>query len=62
MYCSVHLIAGGFWCRLKNSIKYLFGCKYRYGDFDEFIFKQEDAEKLQEVVDCLKRIDRRQPE
>lgn len=25
VYCSVHLIAGSFWCRLKNSIKYLFG-------------------------------------
>lgn len=40
--------------RIWKAIKYLFGHRSIYGDFDEFIFKPKDADKLQEVVDYLK--------
>lgn len=43
-----------FWKRIKNAIKYIFGHRSIYGDFDEFIFKKEDANKLQAIVDYLK--------
>lgn len=54
VYTAVHLTKFGFWKRLWHGIKYIFGHRSIYGDFDEFIFKTEDAGKLQEVVDYLK--------
>lgn len=49
----------GFWNRLIHGIKYIFGYRSKYGDFDEFIFKPEDANKLQRVVTHLKRIEKK---
>lgn len=43
-----------FWNRLKYAIKYVFGFKSKYGAFDEFILRKEDADKLQSIVDYLK--------
>lgn len=54
VYVSVHLKPDSFWKRIRNAIKYVFGYRSKYGDFDEFIFKKEDANKLQSVVDYLK--------
>lgn len=54
VYVTVHLVPDSFWRRIKNAIKYIFGYRSKYGDFDEFIFKKEDANKLQSVVDYLK--------
>ena len=51
---TIHLVPDTFWRRIKNAIKYIFGYRSKYGDFDEFIFKKEDANKLQSVVDYLK--------
>ena len=48
VYVSVHLSPDSFWKRIWKSIKYIFG------HFDEFIFKKQDAGKLQRVVDFLK--------
>ena len=54
VYVTVHLVPDTFWRRIRNAIKYIFGYRSKYGDFDEFIFKKEDANKLQSVVDYLK--------
>lgn len=54
VYVSVHLRPGNFWYRLKNAFRYLLGKRSIYGDFDEFIFKKEDADRLQSIVDKLK--------
>lgn len=51
---SIHLKPDSFWNRLVNGIKYIFGHRSKYGDFDEFIFNKKDADKLQRVVDYLK--------
>lgn len=51
---GVHVVPDSFWKRIRNTIKYIFGYGSKYGDFDEFIFKKEDANKLQSVVDYLK--------
>lgn len=55
VYLSVHLKPeSNIWVRIKNAIKYIFGHRSLYGDFDEFIFNEEDAGRLQKVVDVLK--------
>ena len=40
-----------------NGIKYIFGHRSKYGDFDEFIIKPEDADKLQRATDYLRNAD-----
>ena len=38
----------------KYGIKYIFGYRCKYGAFDEFIFKPEDAYKIQRLANYLK--------
>ena len=55
VYMTTHLSEyNNFWKRLKYAIKYVFGYKSKYGAFDEFILRKEDADKLQGIVDYLK--------
>lgn len=55
VYMTTHLSEyNNFWKGLKYAIKYVFGYKSRYGAFDEFIFRNDDADKLQSIVDYLK--------
>lgn len=54
VYMTIHLIPDSFLKRLINGIKYIFGHRSKYGDFDEFIFNRKDADKLQKVVNYLK--------
>lgn len=43
-----------FWRRLVVAFKYLFKRRpSRFGDFDEIILQQSDAERLQKVVDAV---------
>jgi uncharacterized protein (UPF0297 family) len=35
-----------FWKRILVAIKYVFGYKCSYGDWDTFIMRQEDLEKI----------------
>ena len=58
VYCTIHLKPErSILKRIKNAIRYIFGHRSIYGDFDELIFKSEDADKLQKVVDFLKQHD-----
>lgn len=55
VYCSVHLKPeSNVFKRIWKAIKYVFGHRSIYGDFDEFIFKPDDANNLQQVVNYLK--------
>ena len=55
VYVNVHLVTWkGFWRRLLDGIRYVFGHRSVYGEFDEIILRKEDAEGLQRVVDHLK--------
>jgi hypothetical protein len=55
-YAHVHLTTHkSFWKRLVHGVKYVFGYKSKYGAWDEFIFNSNDADKLQELVDYLKK-------
>ena len=55
VYMEVHLKPLSFWQRLKNGIKYIFGHRSVYGDFDEVILKKEDVHKLEKIVEFLKK-------
>ena len=57
VYISTHLNKGTFWERLVYGIKYIFGHQSRYGAFDEFIIKPEDANEFEKVIRYLKRND-----
>ena len=54
--CYVHVLLNklSFFKRLKYGIKYIFGYRCKYGAFDEFIFKPEDAYKIQRLANYLK--------
>jgi hypothetical protein len=52
-YCHIHLVKHGFWRRLKAGLKYIFGYKCRYGQWEEFILKPEHANQLRELSDLL---------
>lgn len=54
-YIHTHLNMKPFWERLTYGIKYIFGYQCRYGAFDEFIIKPEDANEFEKVVNYLKR-------
>lgn len=55
VYASVYLSKErNVFKRIWKGLKYIFGHTSNYGDFDEFIFKSDDADTLQEVVDYLK--------
>lgn len=59
LYVSVHLKPeSNPFKRMWRAVKYIFGHHSRYGDFDEFIFNPNDADRLQNVVDALKSSDR----
>ena len=42
--------------RAWRGLKYLFGYKSKYGDFDELLFKEDDLVKLQEILKYQKEI------
>lgn len=55
VYLAVHLIPERrILKRIWLAIKYIFGKTCKYGHFEDFIFKKEDADKLQKIVDVLK--------
>lgn len=55
VYVTIHLLPEyNIWNRIIAAFKYIFGYKSRHGNFDEFIFQKEDADKLQSIVNHLR--------
>jgi hypothetical protein len=52
-YLDVHLNPGrrGFWKRLWYGLKYAFGHRSKYGNWDSTIVCVEDARKLRDLLD-----------
>ncbi len=51
-YCQVHLSTyHNFFKRCWIAIKYIFGYKCRYGNWDSIIISREDICKLQKFLD-----------
>jgi hypothetical protein len=53
-YLNVHLYPYSFLRRLWNGIAYIFGHRNNTGDFDEFLFKKEDIEKIINIYNSNK--------
>lgn len=53
---SVHLRPLRWYERIWHAIKYVFGFRSRYGDFDEFLFKPEDYKALKDAAKYLEDI------
>jgi hypothetical protein len=54
LFTEVHLITHkNFFKRVLVGIKYMFGYKSRFGQWDEFMFKPEDVIKLKEYVNKI---------
>lgn len=56
IYIQVHLTTDkNFFKRLWSGLKYAFGHRSMFGDWDEFVFKNEDLSKLNEFVNKTKK-------
>lgn len=61
VFCSIHLIPEwNIFKRIRDAVRYVFGHRSAYGDFEEFIFRTKDADRLQTVVDYLNDIKRKE--
>lgn len=57
---SVHLNRDhNIFKRMWNALRYVFGRRSIYGDFDEILINPEDAGRLQTVVDHLKTVSKK---
>ena len=54
IYATIHLAPYSFFKRLWNGLRYIFGYRCDFGDFEEFIFKKEHIKALEEIVKLLK--------
>lgn len=52
-YVEYHLAKLPFWKRLWHGIKYIFGYRSKYGDFDEMIITDKYGEYLKELGEKL---------
>jgi hypothetical protein len=55
VYASVFLGSVPWRRRVWLGIRYIFGYKCRYGHFDEFLLRPEDADRLIAVAEALKK-------
>ena len=53
VYAAFHLENYGFWNRVKDATSYLLGINRKDGDFDDFLFKPEDMDRLKWFADYL---------
>lgn len=54
LYVNVHLLSPNFFKRIWIALKYVFGYKCQYGNFDEMLFKREDADRLIQLLQTFK--------
>ena len=53
IYMTIHLKPLPWHKRIVNGIKYIFGYRCAYGDFDEFILSHKHADTLRKMADFL---------
>ena len=51
VYMEPHLVSKPWYKRIWTAIKYIFGHKSRYGDFDDTIIKIKDMPRIKEYLD-----------
>jgi len=51
LYVTVHLSqSDSFWGRVRTAVRYVFGQRSRYGDWDEFLLNQDDVPKILKIL------------
>ena len=50
VYISLYLADRGFWYRLWHGVKYIFGYKSLYGDYQCITIQRQDAERLRDLM------------
>lgn len=58
VYMHVHLSSGPWWRRIWPAVKYLFGHRSRYGNWDEFVLGPEHVGQLRELADRIEGCER----
>jgi hypothetical protein len=58
VYMHVHLSGWPWWKRVWPAVKYLFGHRSRYGNWDEFILGPEHVGQLRELADRIEECER----
>lgn len=53
VYMTIHLTPQPFLQRLKHGIKYIFGYRCSYGDFQEVILSNKHVDQLKTIVNIL---------
>jgi hypothetical protein len=51
LYVEIHLGSSGFWRRVCDAIKHIFGYNCKFGCFDEFVWTKEQVEQLRNMCD-----------
>jgi len=54
VYVSVHLVQFPWWKRLHRAFLYVLGKYVPFGNYEEILLKENDAQELQKIVDILK--------
>ena len=54
IYATIHLKKISFFKRIVHGIKYIFGYKCKYGNFEEFILTSEHIAKINTMVSDVK--------
>lgn len=61
IFMHIHISPNrGFWKRLWFGLKYAFGYRSKFGEFDEIVLKPEDVYKFQKIVNQLNIIHNRE--
>lgn len=53
VYMTVHLAPLPLFQRIAHAVKYIFGYRCKYGDFDEVFLKPSDYSKFMKVTEKL---------
>lgn len=53
LYVEVHLRQVSFLKRVWHAIKYVFGYRSRFGDFEEFLWDADEAEKFRDMINTF---------
>lgn len=49
-YISVHLYPKSFFERVIHAVKYIFGFRSKYGDFEEILINKEDVKDIINIL------------
>lgn len=50
IYCSIHLCKVPFWKRVTRGIKYIFGYKCKYGNFEEVLIHPGHIDQFRNII------------